>query len=77
MAYYNNKSMIKQTNHSIFGKILNPGEPAPCAGIYKCIYCGKEISCAHNHRLPPENDHEHDKSISIKWKLIVAANTLI
>lgn len=76
MAYYNNGNLLKQTAHPAFGEILNPGKPAPYSGIYKCIHCDKEISCAHEHKLPSENDHEHDKSVPIKWKLIVATNAL-
>jgi len=51
-----------------------PGELAPFSGIYRCHYCGLEVTSEERQRLPRQNSHLHAGGIlPIEWRLLVKA----
>nr|WP_313162263.1 VOC family protein [Kosakonia cowanii] len=40
---------------------------------YRCVNCGDEIGIAKGHTLPPQNHHQHQNGLPIRWKLLVCA----
>lgn len=73
MALYKNGSHLKPSTSSDFDETHSPGTKAPRGGIYRCVACGDEIGISGGHILPPQNNHQHSSTSSIKWQLIVAA----
>jgi hypothetical protein len=75
MPYYLNDEHFKQRTHSLFTRVLKPGEKAPASGIYRCVVCGHEAVSTMSHHLPPEEpDHPHPKDAGpIRWQLVAAA----
>ncbi|QIM64234.1 protein L [Frederiksenia canicola] len=53
----------------------SPGEKVPVSGIYRCIACGKEVTCNENDPLPPQNSSQHISCRDIKWQLIIRTDT--
>ena len=54
----------------------SPGDAVPVSGIYRCIGCGKEVTCNEDDPFPPQNHHQHTGAQGeIRWKLNVRANT--
>ena len=75
MAWYKYDQFFKRSVDSAYDEGHEPGHPAPYAGIYRCVACGREIGIAQNHELPPQNHHQHNpKQGRIQWQLIVDAN---
>lgn len=53
---------------------MPPGTPVECPGIYKCVFCGDEITANKGDPLPPQNRHQHKNPLlPIRWKLVAAA----
>lgn len=74
MALYQQGSHVRQIQDPAFDQILHPGVPAPRPGIYRCTGCGDEIAIAGDHRLPPQNHHQHGLlGGEIRWQLLVYA----
>lgn len=73
MAFYKYGNLLKQLDHANFDKEREPGSETPDAGIYRCTGCGHEIGIAKDHRLPPQNHHQHTPGLGpMRWKLLVA-----
>ena len=74
MAFYKYQQYLTHNDHRNFDTEHAPGDPAPDAGIYRCMGCGHEIGLAHTHRLPPQNHHQHTlREGLIRWKLVAGA----
>ena len=70
MVLYKNGNYLQKSDHSAFDAIHEPGQDAPYPGIYRCISCGKEIALAADHKLPPQNHHQHSSAQGkIRWQL--------
>ncbi len=53
-----------------------PGDDVPVSGIYRCLGCGKEVTCNDPDPLPPQNHHQHTPAQGdIRWRLNVRTNT--
>ena len=78
MAWYRYGAYLdhKMDAMPAFDTELAPSTPAPFAGIYRCMGCQREIGIAFNHKLPPEDHHQHNPLTqgAIRWKLIVFAD---
>lgn len=60
---------------NMFTEVHRPGEPAPHAGVYYCLGCGREIGTAQGHPLPPQIHHAHSLvQGEIRWQLLVYAD---
>lgn len=76
MALYNHAGYLRQSQHGNFDSTHQPGSRVPDSGVYRCEGCGREISHNENTVLPPQNHHQHTSAQgSIRWRLIVAAET--
>jgi len=76
MALYKYSNYLTQTNDAAFDAVHQPGAATPNSGIYRCEGCGHEIASNAGNPLPPQNHHQHGSSSgSIRWKLIVYAQT--
>lgn len=74
MAWYKYDRFLSSNTHANFDKVREQGEETPDAGIYRCVSCGDEIGIAKNHKLPPQNHHQHAPGVGpIKWQMIVCA----
>lgn len=73
MALYKNGNALQHSEHQAFNEEHNPGVAAPNPGIYQCVNCGDEIGIASGHTLPPQNHHQHQNNLPVKWKLLVCA----
>jgi hypothetical protein len=75
MAHYANAGYLNHSTNAQFNYIHNPGQIPQIGGIYRCTGCGKEVTCAIGHTLPPQNHHQHTPFyVPIKWQLVVAHN---
>ena len=76
MAWYKDLTYLTQYDGDMFKPTHKPGDKVVFSGIYRCEGCGKEISHNADVPLPPQNHHQHKTSQgSIRWKMIVGANT--
>lgn len=73
MAYYKYADNLQKKSHAAFDAELAPGSEAANPGIYRCVNCGDEIGIAKGHTLPPQNHHQHQNGLPIRWKLLVCA----
>ena len=74
MALYKHTQFLQANQHTNFDTLRSPGDDAPDAGIYRCEACGHEIGIAKDHKLPPQNHHQHASGDGpIRWRLIVAS----
>lgn len=74
MAQYKYPQFLTQNQHSAFDTLNEPGQEAANAGIYRCKACGHEIAIAKDHKLPPQNHHQHKPGVGpIRWQLAVFA----
>ena len=75
MAIYKDGGHLTQLGNPIFDEEHPPGQPAPRAGIYKCLGCGREVTAAEDAPLPPPEHHAHGPADGDpRWKLIVFAD---
>lgn len=78
MAAYTEKTsnFLKGVKHQKHWESrYSPGEKVPYSGIYRCVICGKEVTCNNGDPLPPQNDSQHKSCKDIKWQLIVRTDT--
>lgn len=75
MAWYKYDWAVEKFDSAAYDATYHPETPAPHAGIYRCIGCGREIGIADGHELPPQNHHQHPPgSPPILWRLTVNAD---
>jgi hypothetical protein len=75
MAIYKYGSNLMQLGNAIFDEEHEPGQPAPRAGIYQCLGCGREVIAAEDAPLPSADHHTHLPADGIlRWKLLVFAD---
>jgi hypothetical protein len=76
MAQYKSLTYLAQSNHTNFDTVHCPGAKPADSGIYRCVGCGLEISHNANNSRPPQNHHEHSTAQgTIRWQMIVCAQT--
>lgn len=73
MASYKYPNLLKLNDSQEFDRTHTPGDPAPYAGIFRCMVCGHEIGIAEGHTLPPQNHAQHPVGKPIWWKLVAFA----
>jgi hypothetical protein len=72
MAHYKHDNYLLHRRDPIFDHLLEPGTPAPHAGIYRCEICGHEVVAEKKHPLPSVNHHKHPAPhFDIHWRLTV------
>lgn len=75
MATYKSSTYVKSSTSDVFDKLHSPGADTPHSGIYRCEGCGNEVASNKGNPLPPENNHQHtNRSVAIRWRLIVKAD---
>jgi hypothetical protein len=73
MALYKYGQFIEKSTDEAFDKLIEPSNPAPWPGIYRCHAYGHEIGIAQGHILPPQNHHQHAPGLGrIQWRLVVS-----
>lgn len=78
MAWYTNGSSLTLSdgNGDWWKTIYGPSDNVPVSGIYRCVGCGKEVTCNDPDRFPPQNHHQHpSQQGTVRWKLNVRTNT--
>lgn len=81
MAYVTTETQqyVNQTDISsdeAWGMCYEIGDTVPCSGIYRCEYCGDEITSNKGDPFPPQNRHQHpEKKFPVLWRLIVKTKT--
>ena len=74
MALYKYATYVKLDRDPAFETDHAPGSPAPKAGIYRCLGCGREVVVDRGAAVPPQTHHAHERAQSdMKWRLAVAA----
>src|SRR5258707_12849484 len=75
MAIYKDGTQLMQLGNAIFDEEHPSGEPAPRAGIYQCLGCGREVVAAEDAPLPAADHHTHlPLDGTTRWKLLVFAD---
>jgi hypothetical protein len=75
LALYKDGKYLTQSTDAAFDNDHAPGNPAPFAGVYRCMGCHREIGIASGHILPPQSHHSHTpQQGSIRWRMIVFAD---
>ena len=73
MAVYKYVEFLETSDSEAFDKIIDPGDFAPWAGIYRCTECSQEVGTAGGQVLPRQSHHEHSHSQGpIRWRLVVS-----
>lgn len=78
MAWYIDSSKLTKSdgNKEWWKTTYKPGDEVPVSGIYRCLGCGKEVTCNDPDCFPPQNHHQHTAAQgTIRWKLNVRTNT--
>lgn len=76
MALYKNSQALVVSSHAAFDSANAPGVATPHSGIYRCLGCGDEVASNKGNPLPTQNHSQHAPNQgSIRWRLIVAAET--
>jgi hypothetical protein len=74
MAYINRPGSVTLRASPIFDQLFAAAEIAPYTGIYRCVGCGREGTCARGAPLPSADHHKHTPvQGAIRWQLAVAA----
>jgi hypothetical protein len=73
MALYKYADNLVQSTHANFDAERSPGFLSPDSAIYRCVNCGDEIAVNKGNPLPPQNHHQHQNNLPIRWKLLVCA----
>lgn len=66
MALYKYADNLKKNEHGNFGIDRTPGTETPDAGIYRCTGCKDEIGIAKDHKLSPQNHHQHSNGTPVR-----------
>lgn len=78
MSWYTADSKLDKSdgNKDWWKAEFGPSDTVPVSGIYRCLGCGREVTCNDGDRFPPQNHHQHSPAQgSIRWKLNVRTNT--
>lgn len=78
MAWYTNDSVLSKSdgNKDWWTTTYSPGDDVPVSGIYRCLGCGREVTCNDPDHFPPQNHHQHTEAQGkIRWRLNIRTNT--
>ena len=75
MALYKFGDYLQKSQSTVFDVEHKPGDEAPCAAIYRCAGCGREVVSDDRKALPAKTHHQHTiHQGPIRWRLVVAVN---
>lgn len=75
MAIYKYDRLFIRSSDAVYDTDQQPGSPAPYAGIYRCLGCGREVTAHRSEPLPPPSHHMHPVNQgAVRWRLVVCAD---
>jgi hypothetical protein len=78
MSWWTDESKLTKSNGAgeWWKTTYSPNDQVPVSGIYRCLGCGREVTCNDPDHFPPQNHHQHTQAQgTIRWRLNVRTNT--